>query len=193
MKILAWHFVGDKLRNGDPVPPDGKWLEYCGDLIMCKSGLHASRDPFDALKHAPGPILCSVECDGEIIEDKDKLVCSKRKIIRRLDATAGLRYFARMQALSVAHLWDPPDIVLDFLMSGDNVDAARDAAWDAAWVWDMARDAAWTRNAAWAWNAAWAQNAAQANHEITYPQQGIALNATVRLEWNELVYEAFRS
>ena len=28
--ILAWHFVGAKLRNGDPVPPDGEWLEWKG-------------------------------------------------------------------------------------------------------------------------------------------------------------------
>jgi hypothetical protein len=32
-----------------------------------------------------------------------------------------LRYFARIQALSVVHLWTecPPDVVLDFLMTGD--------------------------------------------------------------------------
>jgi len=26
--IEAWHFVGEKLRNGDPVPEDGEWLEW---------------------------------------------------------------------------------------------------------------------------------------------------------------------
>src|SRR5574337_381561 len=93
--ILAWHFVGDKLRDGSPVPDDGVWLEHGGPLIMCESGLHASRDPFDALRYAPGPILCRVECGGIVFEEKDKLVCSQRRIIARKDATEGLRYFAR--------------------------------------------------------------------------------------------------
>ena len=36
-----------------------------------------------------------------------------------MDATEMLRYYARMQALSVVHLWDAPDVVLDYLMTGD--------------------------------------------------------------------------
>jgi len=139
-----WHFVGETLRNGDPVPADGVWLKYKGPLVMCESGLHASPTPFAALHYAPGPILCQVELAGEIIKDADKYVASRRKIIRRIDATELLRYFARMQALSVIHLWDPPDIVLDYLMTGD--ESLRAAAWDAAW--DAARDAVW--DAAWA-------------------------------------------
>ena len=27
-KNLAWHFVGDRLRDGRPVPKDGEWLEH---------------------------------------------------------------------------------------------------------------------------------------------------------------------
>jgi hypothetical protein len=67
-----------------------------------------------------------------------------------------LRYFARTQAMSVAHLWDAPDVVAEFLMTGDESiraaarDAARAAARAAAWAAarDAARDAA--RAAAWA-------------------------------------------
>jgi hypothetical protein len=170
--ILAWHFVGEKLRNGDPVPRDGEWLEYSGPLVLCQSGLHASKDPFDALQYAPGNTLCRVECAGEIIESTDKLACSRRKIIARRDATDGLRYFARMQALSVAHLWEPFDVMLKYLMTGDNRaaawDAARAAARDAAW--DAARAAARDAARAAAWDAAWAQ---------------------ARADWRELVNEAF--
>ena len=135
--VIAWHFVGDKLRNGQPVPPDGEWLEWTGPLVMCRSGLHASRDPWDALAYAPGPILCRVECDGTIIEHDDKLVCSHRKIIERRDATEGLRYFARAEALSVAHLWDPPDVVLEFLMTGD--EELRSASWAASEAGEASR------------------------------------------------------
>ena len=160
--IKAWHFVDDRLRNGDPVPPDGEWLEWSEPLLMCPSGLHASRDPFDALQYAPGAILCRVECDGEIVEETDKLVCSRRRIICRKDAREGLRYFACMQALSVVHLWEPPMVVLDYLMTGK--EKIRDAAWAAA------RDAAL--------NAAWAAARDSAR-------------AAARAEWNALVKEAF--
>jgi hypothetical protein len=145
--IQAWHFVGQTLRDGSPIPKDGKWLEYGGRLEMCSTGLHASRQPFDALQYAPGATLCLVDCSGEIIESDDKLVCSRRRIVARMDATEMLRYFARMQAASVVHLWDAPDVVIDYLMTGD--ESLRDAAWDAAraaaWAaaWDAARAAAW--------------------------------------------------
>ena len=66
--VRAWHFVGDTLRDGSPIPADGVCLEYKGALRMCESGLHASRHPFDALQYAPGNALCLVECGGEIVE-----------------------------------------------------------------------------------------------------------------------------
>ena len=153
-KKLAWHFVGKTLRNGDPVPKDGEWLEYKGKLEVCKDGLHWSRQPFDALQYAPGETLCLVEVGGSVVEPKgdDKGISTKRKIIVRMDATELLCYFARMQALSVIHLnEDLPEVVCDYLMMGDESlraaarDAARAAAWAAAWAaaMDAARAAAW--------------------------------------------------
>jgi hypothetical protein len=147
--VRAWHFCEDKLRCGSEIPADGVTFTYTGPLVMCESGLHASREPFDALQYAPGPTLCLVNCAGEIVEGDDKLICTERTIIARMDATDLLRYFARMQALSVIHLWDtePQDVVLDFLMTGDESlraaagAAARAAAWAAAWA--AARAAAW--------------------------------------------------
>jgi hypothetical protein len=169
--MRAWHFVGDTLRDGRPVPADGVTLRHDGPLVMCESGLHASIHPFDAVGYAPGNTLCLVECSGEIKHDADKLVCSERTIIVRMNAKPLLRLFARQQALSVIHLWDAPQVVLDYLMGDDAAwnaaldaawaaarDAARAAAWDAARAaaraaaldaaWDAARDAAWVT--AWA-------------------------------------------
>ena len=130
----GYHFVGDKLRDGQPVPPDGVWLVHEGPIKMCKSGLHLSRKPFDALQYAPGATLCRVLYGGEVIEDEDKVVCTRRKIIARFDATELLRTFARSEALSVIHLWNAPDVVVRYLKTGDQSlrAAARDAAWDAA-------------------------------------------------------------
>ena len=132
--IKAWHFVGNTLRDGRPVPKDGVWLRHGGQIRICASGLHASLRPWDALRHAPGSVLCYVECRGDVQQQPDKLVCRERRIIMRADVTETLRYFARMQALSVVHLWasEPPDVVLDYLRTGD--ESLRIAAQDASWV-----------------------------------------------------------
>ena len=137
----GWHFVSDKLRDGFPVPKDGVWLKYKGPLKMCETGLHWSKEPFDALQYAPGATLCQVEARGETLHDNDKSVSRERRIVRRMDATELLRYFARMQALSVIHLYPngTDDVVFDYLMTGE--ESLRAAAWAAAR--DAARDAAW--------------------------------------------------
>ena len=149
--MRAWHFVGATLRDDAAIPADGEKLVFHDQPIMCMQGFHASIDPFDALQYAPGGTLCLVECGGTIIKGDDKLVCTERTIIARMDATEMLRYFSCMQALSVVHLWDAPDVLLDYLMTGD--ESIRAAAWAAAWdaAWDAARDAACAavRDAAW--------------------------------------------
>ena len=158
----GWHFVNTTLRDGRRVPEDGVWLEHDGEIEMCASGLHGSRTPWDALKYAPGETLCYCEFEGIKQEEKNKFVARRRKIIARGDATEALRYFARMQALSVIHLFDAPDVVCDYLMTGD--ESIRDAAWDAA------RAAA--KAAAWAAARAAAMDAARA-------------------DFNALIYECF--
>jgi hypothetical protein len=119
--MRAWHFVGETLRDGRPIPEDGEKLIHTGKIQLCASGLHASLHPFDALRYAPGTTLCLVECERDIDKGDDKLVCRERTIIARMDFAEPLRYFTRMQALSVIHLWeqDPPEVVLDWLMTGD--------------------------------------------------------------------------
>ena len=131
--MKAWHFVNDTLRDGRPIPPDGEWLVHNGELVMCESGLHASVRLIDALKYAPGYTICRVEVDGKIIKDDDKLVATRRKILWRVDGEQVLRAFARWCALQVVHLWDAPDIVGEYLITGrEDIRAeARDAAWDA--------------------------------------------------------------
>jgi len=153
--IRAHHFVGSTLRDGRPVPTDGEWLVHDGPVRMCESGLHASRHPLDALTYAPGVILCLVDCDDIKAEDGDKLVCRRRLIVARFDATDILRAFARQCALDVIHLWDAPQVVRDYLTGDDSLRdaawAARAAAWAAAWA---ARAAAWAAARAAAWDAA---------------------------------------
>ena len=189
----AWHFIRrdakgiDRLRDGTEAPKDGEWLEFEGPLIMCKSGLHFSRHPFDALQYAPGGLLCLVEVGGEIIDGDDKGVCSRRKIIKRLDATEGLRYFARMQALSVLHLYpgDPADCVLDYLMGDDSLRSAAYSAADSA-AYSAAESAAWS--AAWsaAYSAAYSAALSAADSAALS-----AADSAARADWSALVNEAF--
>jgi hypothetical protein len=170
--MLAYHFVGDALRDGRPVPADGEWLVHEGPVEICVSGLHASRHPFDALQYAPGGTLCLVECEDIVTEHDDKFVCRRRKIVKRIEATGLMHEFARICALSVIDKWDAPDVVRRYLETGDESiraaaraaaldaarDAARDAAGAAAWAaeWAAARAlAAWAAARAAAGAAAW--------------------------------------
>ncbi len=190
--MIAYHFLAadGRLRDGRDAPADGVKLVFPDAPILCERGLHASLDPFDALQYAPGPILCRVECDGHIIRGNDKLVCTERTILARADASERLRYFARMQALSVVDKWNAPGVVLDWLMTGDEAlrdaasraasRAASSAAWNAASnaAWNAASNAAWNAASRAAWSAAWsaASNAAW---------------SAARAEFNQLVREGF--
>ena len=159
---IAWHFTSSTLRDGSPIPAVGQTLIFPGKIKICEAGYHWSRRPSQALRYAPGPMLHKVSYGGDVIEKDDKGVSSERTILASIDATHLMRRFAADQALSVAHLWDMPQIVREYLTTLDESkkNAARNAAWDAAgeaageaaWeatlaaakaAWDAARDAAW--------------------------------------------------
>ena len=148
---FGWHFVGDTLRDGRPIPADGEWLEHDGQLVMCERGLHWSKTPWKALVYAPGATLCYVEIRGKTLFDDDKACSCQRKIIGRRDINNLLWRFARQQALSVINKWDAPEIVREYLMTGDENlrSAARSAAESAAWsaAWSSALSAAWSATA----------------------------------------------
>jgi hypothetical protein len=166
MTKYAYHFVAETLRDGSPIPGDGEWLVHEGDVQICNSGLHASWHPFDALQYAPGGTLCLVEVEDVVTEQDDKFVCRRRRIVKRIDSEPVSREFARWCALQVIELWDAPEVVRQYLTTGDESlrdaardaawAAARDAAWDAAWAaaWAAARAAAWAAARAAAWAAA---------------------------------------
>ena len=129
--VLAWHFVSDTLRDGRPIPSDLEELRHTGNLILCESGLHASERIIDALRYAPGTTICRVLCRGFILRDTDKLVCESRTILWRVQGDALLRAFARKCALDVVHLWDAPEVVVEYLRTGEAGLAANAAAYAA--------------------------------------------------------------
>ena len=217
--IYGWHFLyeGHKLRNGTTAPKDGEWLEVKNPAI-CVQGLHGSLTPYDALKYAPGPILCLCEFSEPVDQHEDKFVSERRRIIARMDATEMLRYYARIQALSVVHMWDAPDIILDYLMTGDErirasamasargstMDAAKASAMDAAMDAAMAsaRGSAMDAAVASAMDAvvasvvasASASARASAMDAVVASARGSAMDAAMdaaKADFNSLVFECF--
>jgi len=152
--MLAWHFTnGSKLRDGSPLPAIGETLRHDGPLVPCESGLHASVRALDALQYAPGTFAHRVSLGGEMLpHGGDKWCASERTILWSVEAEAVLRRFARLCALDVVHLWDAPQVVQDWLPTGDP--ALRAAAVDAAKATKAAMDAADATLAAWAARAA---------------------------------------
>ena len=111
MADRAYHFVGEKLRNGETIPPDGEWLKVDADkLNMCEYGLHFSEHPLDALNYAPGFTCCLIEYGGTVLRQGDKGCASERLIVARVDAKALCLQFARDCASDVLHLWKAPQV-----------------------------------------------------------------------------------
>lgn len=77
--ILAWHWTGDTLRDGRPIPPIGEVLRHDGPIELCVSGLHGSRLLIHSLRYAPGARLHRVALSGVLCEDK--IVASERRIV----------------------------------------------------------------------------------------------------------------
>jgi hypothetical protein len=192
--IRAYHFTGDKLRDGRPIPPIGEWLVHTGPLVPCESGLHASRHPFDALQYAQGNLLHLVELSGKIVphgNPEDKVVARKRRIIKTINAEPVMRKFACWCALSVIHLWDAPDIVVQYLKTRD--ESIRDAVWDAALVaerdaacispWAAARAAAVAAARAAACISPWAAAEAAARDAASAAARAPAWDAASAAAW----------
>ena len=147
--VKGWWFGTEdrKLGYGDSRKiVIGRTHKVKGNILPCKHGLHLSKRLIDALQYARGPVIYRVEGAGIIVphgDPVDKYACSERTYLGGgIDISDTLRLFARKCALDVIHLWNPPDIVVQYLKTGDESlrDAARDAAWAAAG--NAARDAA---------------------------------------------------
>jgi hypothetical protein len=79
--LLAWHFTGDTLRDGRPIPSIGEWLEHNGQVILYRRGLHASTTMLGAFWHAPGLRLHRVEIDQVVDHIRDIYVARRRRIL----------------------------------------------------------------------------------------------------------------
>lgn len=139
----------------------GKTHKIKGEIIPCRNGLHFSEKILDALSYASGPIVYRVIGSGTTIphgNPVDKYACSERTYVSGgIDISDLLRVFARKCALDVIHLWEPPDIVVKYLKTGE--ESIRVAAWDAS---DAARTVGYAASdaARAAGDAAWVARSA---------------------------------
>jgi len=120
--MLGWHFSLENRRlaySDDREIVPGETLSVQGEPALCRHGLHASRSILDALQYAPGSHVWRVEVWGDLEWGDDKFCGLHRKALWGFDAASILERFARLCALDVARLWNPPDLVVKFLRSGD--------------------------------------------------------------------------
>ena len=195
-KVLAWHFTnGMHLRDGTPLEV-GKTYRHKGDVVMCKSGYHASEQILDALGYASGEQVSRVELWGDVEIGDDKIVARNRRVLWTLDATLILHEFACRVAETALAKEDKPDPRSVAAINakrrwvrGEISDKELAAAWDAAraatwaaakaatraaaraatWAaaWDAARAATWDAAKAATWDAARAATWAEYNALLT--------------------------
>jgi len=201
--VKAYHFLKEDMRAGSGREKPWKVGEERtvprpDRIELCAYGYHSAPSWRDALKYAPGPVACIVEVSEPVARDDSKQASTTRKLLAAKDVSKELRLFAcdcaertlkrerkagrepderSWKAIIVSRRYANGEATLEELQAARDAawDAARDAAWDAAdaaWdaadaAWDAARDTAWDA----AWNAAW--NAAR-DAEIKWQRQRLA-------------------
>ena len=150
--LLGWHFCAEDRKLGycdGREIIEGETLRVEGNPVLCEQGLHASQRVNDALRYAPGPILCRVELSDGIVRGDDKAVARERKTLWMFDATNALRDFAATVAENALlaeraagrepdpRSWAVVQAVRDMLagkIGKEELAAARDAARADAWA-----------------------------------------------------------
>jgi len=131
-RLTGYHFTGDCLRDGRPIPAIGEWLIHAGVVIMCKAGLHMCEHPLDAVQYAiNAKLLHRIELEGDLETDtrpaaKDpnqisssKYVGRRRRILATINASALLREFACWSARQIVDRAHVPTIVYEYLVTCD--------------------------------------------------------------------------
>ena len=206
--LLGWHFCTEDKRLGYDDGREiieGETLRVEGKPVLCKHGLHASERIIDALKYAPGPILCRVELSDGIVHGDDKAVAHSRETLWMFNATNALRDFAATVAEQTLmaeraagrepdpRSWAAVQFVRD-LLAGKIKEEDQDAAW-AAWsaAWSAARAAAESavlqaesaaKSAAWSAARSAESAAARSAESAAAAAKSAAWSATESAAWS---------
>jgi hypothetical protein len=134
---LFWHFLPDdrrmQFRPHTLVEAGGTYLAE-GSLLLCGNGLHASRYALDALRYAPGDVVCRVHLGMERQVSSDKLCARTRTVVWLADAHAVLHEFACRIAEQTLARYGPEDRLTAAI--------AAKRAWLAGTIDDLALDQA---------------------------------------------------
>jgi hypothetical protein len=151
-----YHFTSIEISNTRPV---GWWQIYKGRLLCSEedgvAGLHAHVCPLRAFHFATGPILHKVNLISRFL-DGYHYVGHRRQIIASIDARELAHKFARWYALQVIDKWAAPDVVYEYLKTGneklrkDSRAESREALKHSkTWgIWKAKRERAWAAVAA---------------------------------------------
>ena len=183
-------------------PEPRTWFEVTGDLVPCENGLHLCRRK--DLVQWLGPEIWLAEYDGERVDDGDKIVVRRARLVSRFETwnETTARLFAADCAEAVLPIFEkerPDDdrprkaIAAARAFARGEItaaawDAARAAAWDAASdaasaaacaaasaaAWATAPDAAWAAARAAAWDAARAAASAAQTDRLFQYLDGLA-------------------
>jgi hypothetical protein len=82
MKRFKFLRTGMKSENGSHKWRIGKWYQVDGELSMCNSGFHCSKEPYDAFSYVRGEILTGVEVKGKHLSDDNKECWSEMKVVK---------------------------------------------------------------------------------------------------------------
>lgn len=142
-KVRGWHFIRDDGRTqyGSILVKAGQTYSIQGRTILCEQGFHGCELLIDALKYAPGAMLCRVELWGDLKRGSDKIVAQNRHVQWMLDVTRLLHGFAcdvaeellRKHGVTDERSWNAIRVKREW-MDGKATDEELAAAWAAAWA-----------------------------------------------------------
>ena len=95
MKGYKFLLKGYKSAYGDFTYEIGNTYEHEGEIKLCKSGFHYSREIRDAFLYVNGDHCVEIEAGGNIIEDDSKCVCSEITIVKELNITEILEILSK--------------------------------------------------------------------------------------------------
>jgi hypothetical protein len=179
MMKTAWKVLekGMKSSCGTAKWKKGVWKEHKGDLELCNSGFHASKLLVDAIQFVTPGIICHIEYDGNILEEEDKFVARRMRVLKTYRFTKRMAVeFAIYCASSCLKNFEkefpddkrPREAILAAKRWLKNPSQKnKNDAWSAAWSAESATwSAAWSaESATWsaarsAWSAAWSAESA---------------------------------
>ena len=181
---------GFKSNSYDCTWDKGKWKKHKGNIVMCGSGFHCSKEIYQAFSYVQGEILARVECKGKSEVQIDKEVYSEMKVIRaykwqKKDSVALSIYASELVIENFEKMYpndERPRKAIEaakkYLKNPtDKNEYAESAAWSAASaVWSAERSAAWSAASA-AWSAASAASAAWSSASAAWSAESAARSA----------------